>query len=291
MCNTCNEERNNRVNNTAPFEIYDITSFAGNKTDEIVLPAFYRDYTIIWIQKGSGHIHIDTGNFDIAGDTIYFTKPGQFVYFKITKPVKGFIISFAREFLDVHEKESADLINETFFNHLLKATVIRLNNEADCLMENIAGKIMKESKDSFEFKSTILKGFLKIFIIYTSRRLQNNYTRDIAPRKTELVKTFHMLLEKHFFTKRMVKEYAILLNVTAGYLNDIVGQVSGFTASYHIQQRIVLEAKRRVLFQGHSMKEVAYYLGFPDQAHFSKYFKNVSGKTFTEFKKATFNDS
>jgi AraC-like DNA-binding protein len=67
--------------------------------------------------------------------------------------------------------------------------------------------------------------------------------------------------------------------------------MSGFTASYHIQQRIVLEAKRRAIFNGDSMKQIAYCLGFCDPAHFSKYFKNSSGTNFTDFKKTAFNFS
>jgi AraC-like DNA-binding protein len=64
-----------------------------------------------------------------------------------------------------------------------------------------------------------------------------------------------------------------------------VREVSGFTASYHIQQRIILEAKRRAIFEGNSLKEIAYGLGFCDPAHFSKYFKNSAGRNFTDFRK------
>jgi len=40
------------------------------------------------------------------------------------------------------------------------------------------------------------------------------------------------------------------------------------------------------MFSGGSLKEVAYYLGFDDTSHFSKFFKNKSGINFTDFKKA-----
>ena len=83
----------------------------------------------------------------------------------------------------------------------------------------------------------------------------------------------------------MVKEYADMLAVTPNYLNEMVKEVSGFTASHHIQQRIILEAKRKVIFEGDSLKEIAYGLGFWDPAHFSKFFKNSSGVNFTDFKK------
>jgi AraC family transcriptional activator of pobA len=33
------------------------------------------------------------------------------------------------------------------------------------------------------------------------------------------------------------------------------------------------------------MKEIAFQLGFDDVAHFSKFFKNVSGLNFTEYRK------
>lgn len=55
--------------------------------------------------------------------------------------------------------------------------------------------------------------------------------------------------------------------------------------SYYIRQRIVLDAKRQAIYVNASMKEIAYHLGFDDIAHFSKFFKNVSGMSFTEFKK------
>jgi AraC family transcriptional activator of pobA len=33
------------------------------------------------------------------------------------------------------------------------------------------------------------------------------------------------------------------------------------------------------------MKEIAYFLGFCDMAHFSKFFKNTTGMNFSDFKK------
>ena len=125
-------------------------------------------------------------------------------------------------------------------------------------------------------------------MIYLSRQVENEKKASFNSRKMELVHVFYALLDRHFATKKMVRDYADILAVTPSYLNDTVKEVSGFTASYHIQQRIVLEAKRRAIYEGDSMKEIAYHLGFCDPAHFSKYFKNSSGTNFTDFKKGAF---
>ena len=84
----------------------------------------------------------------------------------------------------------------------------------------------------------------------------------------------------------MVSDYAGELFISPSYLNEIVKRISGFTASHHIQQRIVLEAKRLAIYSGSSMKEIAYLLGFEDIAYFSKYFKTFSGTNFRDFKRS-----
>ena len=83
----------------------------------------------------------------------------------------------------------------------------------------------------------------------------------------------------------MVADYACQLFITPNYLNEIVKKTTDYSAGYHIRQRIALEAKRQAMYSPLSIKEVAYYLGFTDTAHFSKFFKNTTGKNFSDFKK------
>ena len=94
-----------------------------------------------------------------------------------------------------------------------------------------------------------------------------------------------MTLLRDHSSKKMVCDYANELNVSPNYLNRTVKKVSGNTASHHIQQQIILEAKRHAMYSGISMKEIAYQLGFDNIAHFSKFFKSKSGMNFTNFKK------
>jgi len=42
------------------------------------------------------------------------------------------------------------------------------------------------------------------------------------------------------------------------YLNQVIKSKSGFTASYHIKQRIILEAKRKATHLQSGLKEIAY---------------------------------
>ena len=66
--------------------------------------------------------------------------------------------------------------------------------------------------------------------------------------------------------KKMATDHASQLYVTPNYLNRIVKKLPGFTASHHIQQQIVLEAKRQALHLSASTKEIAYNFGFDNLA-------------------------
>ncbi len=258
-------------------------------TDQEQNPFLADSYSILWIFRGSGEIRIDMEKFKVEDDAIYYLKPGRALTLDINEDAKGYLISFSREFLELYEKKTTELINTSFFNYSMNLPVIKIDAEMRSFMMAIANEMLQEFQNYFELRLEILKGLLKIFMIYLSRQFENDASNSSASRNWDLANIFYSQLEKHFVTKKMVKDYADMLAVTPGYLNEIVKDASGYSASYHIKQRIILEAKRRTIFEGDSMKEIAYYLGFFDPAHFSKYFKNWSGVNFTDFKKGVSN--
>ena len=279
----------NRSYDHTQFEIHTFESFLLRDADESSLSIFDEAYSMIWIRKGSGEINIDMVKFAIKDDTVYYIKPGQSLILETDDNAIGFIISFTREFVELYEKKTSELIQTALFNPSLTFPVIRIDKAMNNFMKNVADEMVQEFGNYYDLRLEILKGLLKIFIIYLSRQFENEFQNNFQSRKMELVNNFYIQLEKNFTTKKQVKEYAEVLAETPNYLNDIVKEISGFTASCHIQRRIVLEAKRRAIFEGYSLKEIAYHLGFWDPAHFSKYFKNSSGINFTDFKKGVSN--
>jgi AraC-like DNA-binding protein len=246
--------------------------------DAFLLPQ--QAYTYIWIEQGSGEVTIDLRRYIIEDNSIFYLKPGQAFSANIAEPAKGFVISFTREFADLYDKSSADLNRNTLVN-----PIISIESETYDFMKNLVAKMWQEFKNHHHWRAEVLRGFLRLFIIYISRQQEEERPANVYSRKVELVNRFFALLEKNYSNKKMVQDYAKLLAVTPGYLNETVKEISGSTASNHIQERIILEAKRLAIFEGDSMKEIAYSLGFCDPAHFSKYFKNISGTNFTDFKK------
>ena len=82
----------------------------------------------------------------------------------------------------------------------------------------------------------------------------------------------------------MVSDYASELAVTADYLNKTVKNSTGKSAKEHIQSKLIVEAKRTLLFTNISNKELSYQLGFEESAHFNNFFKKTTGITPSDFR-------
>ena len=65
--------------------------------------------------------------------------------------------------------------------------------------------------------------------------------------------------------------------VTVAYLNEAVNSVLGTSVSHHIQNEIILLAKRQLVYTTDSIKEIAHSLGFNDYSYFTRLFTKVAG--------------
>ena len=103
-------------------------------------------------------------------------------------------------------------------------------------------------------------------------------------RSLRITTDFRKLLARQFKHWKKPSEYAAALSITVAHLNDSVQSVTGNTVSGHVQQQIILEAKRLLHTSQLNVKEIGYALGYEDPVYFSRLFKKVTGKTPLEFR-------
>ena len=88
---------------------------------------------------------------------------------------------------------------------------------------------------------------------------------------------FEELLEAHFADHWAVADYANELGMTPVHLSRLTRAATGRTASRLIEERLVREARRNLVYTGLPVSTIAYTLGFNDPAYFSRMFSRVTG--------------
>lgn len=245
-----------------------------------------QDYIeLIWITRGQGTLTIDLKDHPLTANSVCCLTPGMVHQLKGDNEMEGYLFLFTESFLYKNAHEFDPMYHAGFFDTFSRSANFRVTEDISEEMYEITCKMIKECHNVYLFKAEILRRYFKIFLIYLTRQFPAILKTSLQTRNIELAEKFKSLLEKHYIKHKKVSDYARLLSVTPNYLNEIVKKITGYPASHHIRHRIVLEAKRQAAYSDVCMKEVAWHLGFSDIAHFSKFFKNITGINFSNFKK------
>jgi AraC-like DNA-binding protein len=128
--------------------------------------------------------------------------------------------------------------------------------------------------------------WLKLFLIACNRLKSETISTNLPfqNNSSRIIRQFKELIDSLYKKFHKVSEYAGEMNITSNYLNEVIKSETGHSAKELIQDRIMLEAKRLATYSDLQLKEISFELGFEDPAHFSKFFKNLSGTDFSSFR-------
>ena len=267
------------------LEIQPLQWLRENKSEEHQMPHRHEHIEIIWVRNGGGMLEIDLKKYHMAGNMLYCIVPGQLHQLQLDEMSDGYLITLPDHLLNGGNDDFDLLYRSGLFHLLMNSPGIRMEDETANEIDEIIKRLHKELYNGYLLRKEIIRRYTSIFLIYLARQFDGALQVSVQTKNVRLVKNFISLVEKKYMTCKLVKDYASDLAVTPNYLNEIVKRISGYSAGYHIRQRVVLEARRKAAYSDVSMKEIAYHLGFDDIAHFSKFFKTVYGKNFTDFKK------
>jgi len=113
-----------------------------------------------------------------------------------------------------------------------------------------------------------------------------------ASRQAEILARFKQVLDSHmddFLAGRIdkmyeLKEIAALLCLHPGHLSQVIKRETGHHACYFYEQRILLEAKKRLTATTLPIGMIAHQLDY-DVSNFTKFFKRFTGITPSAFRK------
>lgn len=245
----------------------------------------YDHFKIICISEGGGTCNIERSRQTLAAGQLFCIAPDTHYHFIPYAGASGHIITFSEAFLTQTADDPDGFHAAGLSLRFSMSPIISMQEDMQEELWSIAAKMIRESVNYYPMRTEMLRRYLQIYLVHVLRCMDTADRLAVPESVCVLLRKFTALLERNFREKKMVAQYARQLAVSSNYLNTMVKKYSGYSASHHIRQRVVLEAKRKAIYSGFSMKEIAHDLGFDDTAHFSKYFKSVAGNNFSSFKK------
>ena len=198
-------------------------------------------------------------------------------------PITAFI--FNREFYCISDHDNEVSCNGILFFGTQDIPIVSIPDEQIRKFDLLLEVILEEFRTSDNIQGDMLQMLLKRFIIITTRLAKAQLmVKNLSDTQLDTIRQFNVLVDMNYRTKRKVKEYADLLHRSPKTLSNLFAAYNHKSPQQIIHERIVLEAKRMLLYSEKQNQEVAFELGFEDPAYFSRFFKKITGKTPTQFK-------
>jgi AraC family transcriptional activator of pobA len=230
-------------------------------------------YEIIWIKEGKGKHTIDFKDYEFSDASLFLLHPKNVHRIHKETPTSGGVVKFNDYFFADDNIHSKFLLQYGIFDDIDILPMIHLKPEEQSSINNFFELMSKEANNQNAFTSTILLNLLKSFLlkVYQIKKSQCAIS-DITDHRFVKFKQFQELLEAHLHKYHNTGFYAQELKISTKTLSNYCKLISNKTTQELIKERLILEAKRMLIYTDLSVKEVAYNLGFNDYAYFTRFF-------------------
>jgi len=233
-------------------------------------------YTIIWVKEGDGLLKVDFSEYLFQEDAVFAFAPYQPFMFSTDKQISGIALQFHSEFYCIHRNPKETNCDTVLFNNIYQKPFISIDNlsesKLDLQLEQLKFEIQNKENDNYE----LLIPNLKIFLVTLSRLKalpKINEPKFIEAEMPFVLQNLKNTIEENFKQKHSASDYATILNISANALAKLVKTHYNKTLTDLITERIIIEAKRELYMTSKPIKEIAWYLGYSDEFHFSRLFK------------------
>ncbi len=230
------------------------------------------------IEKGSVLIEIDFQKYKVKAPAVVYMHPNQVHRILDFETITVCSLGIKNESLNPYYLK--------FLEEIAPARPMSLSKEAYSIISDTFLLCLNFSKQkNNKLYHQLLKDSCNTLVAFLASQFLNQKKPEASLSRFEIVaKSFSQVLEKNYRSLKRPGEYAEKLNISTPYLNECIKHTSGYSASQHIQDRIILEAKRLLHHTNKSVKEIAFELGYEDYPYFSRLFTKATGMSALAFR-------
>lgn len=275
----------------APHNDFHIFRYADISTDVVTKMSAFRMsfYQFCICETSRSVINVVDSRMLSKDKQLIAFAPGQIIQWEKLGDWQGYLIFVKESFVRIN---ALNFNAKLMFNFLRpeKYPVTNLDDKDYSMLADLCEKMIYEYQYLAPENLLIIENYLQVLFMYIKRIQdkqqppENTLNLGFSPSKLDIHNRFLSLVEKQFLQAKSVTVFANQLNITPNYLNECVKSISGKSAKEVINQVLLLEAKSLLKQTAIPIKEIAFHLNFEDYSHFSKFFKDATGKTPADFR-------
>ncbi|UII34640.1 helix-turn-helix transcriptional regulator [Fulvivirga ulvae] len=277
-----------------PQPLHPLISFVN--MEDIVIPADVFDHFILDFYKIAyktnlcGQARYGQNYYDFGEGGLIFTSPYQ-VFETPKSSGTGYIFFIHPDFLLTYPL-AKKIKQYGFFSYAANEALHLSAHEKETIMS-----IFKIIDDELQaridkFSQDVVISQIELLLNYSNRF----YNRQFITHKAvynDLLQKVEETLDHYFLHSKPLNEglptvqyLADQVNLSPGYLSDLLRSLTGQNAQQHIHNKLISAAKEKLSITDDTISEIAYTLGFEHPQSFSKFFKTKTNFSPLQFRQS-----
>ncbi len=158
--------------------------------------------------------------------------------------------------------------------------------EALGLIERCLSAVIAERQQPREASALLLSALLRIVLVSMLRVSGGRESLPGVGERMSLLQRFRQLVEMNFRNHWPVARYAAALGVSTDRLHAICTDGVGKSPKALVSERLAREAMLRLERSSLTIQQLGHSLGFSDPAHFSSFFRKMTGTPPGRYRRA-----
>ncbi|PKR59702.1 helix-turn-helix domain-containing protein [Thalassospira lohafexi] len=244
-------------------------------------------FQLLYITQGSANISFDDQHFTMQSGHLITVPPGTVHGFKFSDDIDGWVISLT----DYHLQQTlapAPKLLARLDQAVCVDTVTGTTSAQQSPIDFLIHQLVLEYYSHKTGRMFALRHILGLLLLDIGRNTPQHSTTTRLSRqeqKTGKFRKFQALVETFYKQHKPLEFYAREIGITTTQLNRIAKDIYGMTASEVLQNRLMLEAKRTLIYTDIAIQQIADELGFRDAGYFSRFFAKHAGIPPAEFRR------
>ena len=234
-------------------------------------------FQVLCVFRGRLEVQLDEKSRSLAGGWAITIPPGVVHGFRFQPDTDGAVLTLAEPLMvdDGYQQ------SRRYFDDLTRtAQTIEFPDKSVLFdqLRNCLNLLAAEFQRAETGYQQMLEWQVKMVLMTLKRQFDHKrYQASVNKPNSEVIGKFRELLERNFCEQWNVQQYAVALHTSVSTLNRRCTECVGSSAKAIIQNRVMIEAKRKLIYTQYPLDRIAHTLGFKDPAYFSRFFKRVEG--------------
>jgi len=238
-------------------------------------------YGIFLLKSGEVKMLVEGYEAVMEGSSLLLVQPGQVHQCVESINVSGWVMFVDAKNIDTKVRAITEQSVEAI-------ALFELNSDELLFTDQLLNAIYQASEDRTPgpFQMQMLHALINgLFYQAAHMHLKRESTTESTDtRPAQIVQEFKSLIKVHFKNLKRPAAYAGLLHLSVSHLNDTIKSRTGYSATYLLQQEIIGDAQKQLIYSAKTVKEIAYNLGYVDYKYFIRLFTKIVGQSPSVFR-------